>query len=176
MRFSSTLNLLLAGASLLVSTVPNVKAARSGVRGLRKLDATEDAAASHHPAGAAKNLYASPSEKTNPHHGDGQDEAERRGRAFSTSGHLSFKYKGVTQYLKIKSDGWVTYTTSKDKEATRFAQYKEGGKIYYTVTSGDWDDYYLSYNNYWGYLGAFRWIDAVAWGTFDGCLTVHGTA
>ena len=79
----------------------------------------------------------------------------------------------MTRYLKIKkSGGWATYTTNKD-EATKFAQYTYYGKTYYTVTSGDWDDYYLSYNNR-GYLGAFIWDDAVAWGTFDGCLTVEG--
>lgn len=53
MHFSSTLtNLLLAGASLLAST-PSAYAARTHVRGLRKLDVAEDAAASRLPAGAA---------------------------------------------------------------------------------------------------------------------------
>lgn len=37
MRFSSTLNLLLAGASLLASSVPNAHAAHKGVRGHRAL-------------------------------------------------------------------------------------------------------------------------------------------
>ena len=118
-------------------------------------------------AAATNNLRAIPipSEKTDPH---------PHQRAVQVQGHfLSFEFNGVPRYLKITSDGWAIYKSRED-EATEFEEYKYKDKTYYKVRNGTWKGYYLSYNAR-GYLGAFSWINAVAWrnNSLDKpCLTV----
>ncbi|CAB9503893.1 expressed unknown protein [Seminavis robusta] len=94
----------------------------------------------------------------------------------ATSGKIQYPASWrSTNYLQILDhDGWAQRTDD-ESIATRFEKYDYNGDTYYKVTSGDWGGYWLSYNND-GYLAAYRWTDARAWTTREGCLTVDGTA